>query len=159
MQQFGSVRLGLFHWLGECLPEYVIRHNSTCEPCIPRNRVLQLYVLLSILKHCLRIAHLLLALLLRQTLLEWLTLRDCELIVVIRVKVRRLNHQLSITGWTETLLLGTPTISAAVRWSICEGGILTYCCVDTYLYFDSISWPLIYPYRSTFNVIFPYVFP
>lgn len=66
--------------------------------------------------------------------------------------------RLKCTGWTVTVLFGTPTISAAVLWSISDGGILTCCWVDTYLCFGSMSCPFTKSPCATFNVIFPKVF-
>lgn len=47
------------------------------------------------------------------------------------------NH----TAWTKIVLLGTPTISAAVLCNISDGGIHVTPWVDTYLSFGSTSWP------------------
>ncbi len=61
------------------------------------------------------------------------------------------------TASTVTLVLGTPTISAAVLCSICDGGIQTYCWVETYLCLAGTSCPLTKFCWLTSKVILPYV--
>jgi hypothetical protein len=48
-------------------------------------------------------------------------------------------------------------MSAAVLWSICDGGMFTSFWVETYLYLGSISWPFTKDYCATLRVIFPKV--
>lgn len=59
MKQFGSIIFWLFHWIGKGFSKNIVGHDSSCETSITRDRVIQFYILFSILEYCFGVAQLL----------------------------------------------------------------------------------------------------
>jgi hypothetical protein len=151
------VPLGLLQALGIGLSEDVVGQYPLAETSVAGQRVAQLHVLFALLLDQLGVHPL--VILRRQRFPELLVLRECELIDFLsRVFNGRLHVKL-LTSLTTILVLGTPTMSAAVRWSRSEGGMWDVVWEVMYLCLASKSCPFTKLVFPTSRVVLPKVLP
>jgi hypothetical protein len=151
------VTLGLLEALGIGLAEDVVGEDALAEASIAGQRVAELHVLLPLLLHQLGVDPL--VVLGRQRLAERLVLGERELVDLLSRGLDGGLRGTIRTSLTVILVLGTPTMSAAVRWSRSEGGMWEVVCEVMYLCLASKSCPFTKLVLPTSSVVLPKVLP
>ena len=151
------VTLGLLQALRIGLAEDVVGQHTLPEAGVAGQGVSELHVLLALLLHELGVHPF--VILGRQRLPELLVLGQRELVYFLsRILDGGLNVAM-FTSLTTILVLGTPTMSAAVRWRRSEGGMWEVVWEVMYLCLASKSWPFTKFALPTSRVVLPKVFP